>query len=234
MMSRTVSQSVVRRTWGACVLAVLAAATGCKPEPAPLAVSTSRASGEPAAATSNADADHHDADHHDGERHDGERQDGERRDAERRDGERHAPDPGAPRGPVVHSIAARWRCHHTPGCFSDPWPGSVIAWPAWAAHQSNGRSGNVLRFVYSTRGEPLHPYMGPWAQGCEVTAESGTVKVVEWKRGSEQWRETVLHPGQSHVIALVPPEDGALIEGPDDSSSFSVSLRNCTPQRIQP
>jgi hypothetical protein len=133
---------------------------------------------------------------------------------------------------VVRSIAARWRCHNTPGCFSDPWTGSVIAWPEWAAYQSNGRTGNVLRFVYSTRGEPLHAYMGAWANGCEVTAESGLPKVVEWKRGSEQWRETVLHPGESHVIALVPPEDGALIEGPDDSSSFSVSLRNCTPQRL--
>lgn len=145
-----------------------------------------------------------------------------------------APAPSGPRGPVIRSIPASWRCHKTPGCFSDPWPGSVIAWPAWSAHQDNGRSGNVLRFVYSTRGEPLYPYMGPWADGCEVTAESGTAKVVEWKRGSEQWRETVLQPGQSHVISLVPPEDGALIEGPDDSSIFSVSLRNCTPQRIQP
>ena len=145
---------------------------------------------------------------------------------------RPVPVPTGPRGPVIRSIPARWRCHKTPGCFSDPWTGSVIAWPAWSAHQDNGRTGNVLRFVYSTKGEPLYPYMGPWAHGCEVMAESGTVKVVEWKRGSEQWRETVLHPGESHVIALVPPEDGALIEGPDDSSVFSVSLRGCTPQRL--
>jgi hypothetical protein len=152
--------------------------------------------------------------------------------AEPRPPARPAPVPSGPRGPVIRSIAARWRCHKTPGCFSDPWPGSVIAWPPWAAHQDNGRTGNVLRFVYSTKGEPLYPYMGPWAHGCEVTAESGTVKVVEWKRGSEQWRETALRPGESHVIALEPPEDGALIEGPDDSSIFSVSLRSCTPQRI--
>jgi hypothetical protein len=146
---------------------------------------------------------------------------------------RPVPVPGGPPGPVIRSIPARWRCHKTPGCFSDPWPGSVIAWPAWSAHQDNGRTGNVLRFVYSTKGEPLYPYMGPWAHGCEVTAVAGTAKVVEWKRGAEQWRETVLHPGEVHVIALVPPEDGALLEGPDDSSIFSVSLRSCTPQRIQ-
>ncbi|HEX8109286.1 MAG TPA: hypothetical protein VF516_16250, partial [Kofleriaceae bacterium] len=146
---------------------------------------------------------------------------------------RPVPVPSGPRGPVIRSIPARWRCHKTPGCFSDPWPGSVIVWPAWAAYQDNGRTGNVLRFVYSTKGEPLYPYMGPWAHGCEVTAESGMVNVVEWKRGSDQWRETVLGPGESHVIALVPPEDGALIEGADDSSLFSVSLRGCTPQRIE-
>lgn len=141
--------------------------------------------------------------------------------------------PGTPRGTVVQAVAAQWRCNHTPGCFSDPWPGSVIPWPAWSAHQSNGRSGNVLRFVFSTRGAALYPYMGAWAQGCEVTAESGTVKVVEWKRGSESWRQTVLAPGEFHVIDLVPPEDGALIEaGIEGASAFSVSLRNCTPQRI--
>jgi hypothetical protein len=169
---------------------------------------------------------------------------GELRAAEPRTAEPQAPEPHAPArptpvpsgppGPVIRSIPARWRCHKTPGCFSDPWPGSVIAWPAWAAHQDNGRTGNVLRFVYSTKGEPLYPYMGPWAHGCEVTAVSGTAKVVEWKRGAEQWRETVLEPGESHVISLAATEDGALIEGPDDSSIFSVSLRSCTPERLQP
>jgi hypothetical protein len=142
--------------------------------------------------------------------------------------------PGTPRGRVVRSTTGLWKCNHTPGCFSDPWPGTVITWPAWSAHQSNGRAGNVQRFVFSTSGEPLYPYMGSWAQGCEVTAESGRAKVVEWQRGLETWRETVLSPGEFHVIELVPPEDGALIEGIAGESAFSVSLRNCTPQRIAP
>ncbi|TMQ04836.1 MAG: hypothetical protein E6J90_23290 [Deltaproteobacteria bacterium] len=144
------------------------------------------------------------------------------------------PRPAGPRGPVVRAIPALWRCHRTPGCFSDPWTGAVITWPAWAAHQDNGRSGNVLRFVHATSGEPLYPYMGAWAEGCEVTAESGTAMVIEWHRGAEAWRETVLTPGQSHVIHLVPPEDGALIEAPEGTSAFSVSLRGCTPRRIEP
>jgi hypothetical protein len=135
---------------------------------------------------------------------------------------------------VVRSIAARWRCNPVPGCFSDPWTGAVIAWPKGTADQSNGRSGNVSRSVFSVAGEPLYAYMGAWAEGCEVNAESGTVQVVEWQHGAEQWRSTVLQPGDYHVIHLVPPENGALIEAAEGVTSFSVSLRDCTPQRIKP
>jgi hypothetical protein len=145
------------------------------------------------------------------------------------------PPPGdAGVGRVVRSIAARWRCNKVPGCFSDPWTGAVITWPEWAALQSNGRTGNVSRSVFSVVGEPLYPYMGPWSEGCEVTAEAGTVQVVEWVHGAETWRSTVLKPGESHVIHLVPPENGSLIEAAEGVTSFRVSLRNCTPQRIQP
>jgi hypothetical protein len=144
------------------------------------------------------------------------------------------PPSDAPRGSVVHARRALWRCKNTPGCFSDPWPGAAISWPAWAAHQSNGRSGNVLRFVFATDGTPLYPYMGAWAEGCEVTAESGAVTVVEWQRGASEWRHTDLRPRESHVIHLVPPEDGALIEAQEGTFEFSVSLRNCTPRPISP
>jgi hypothetical protein len=135
---------------------------------------------------------------------------------------------------VRRSTRALWRCNRTPGCFSEPWTGAVIAWPAWSAHQSNGRTGNVLRYVYTTGGKPLYPYMGAWAEGCKVTAASGAVVVVEWQRGASEWRETKLGPGESHVIHLVPPEDGALIESPEGTQEFSVSLDSCTPQQIQP
>jgi hypothetical protein len=86
--------------------------------------------------------------------------------------------------------------------------------------------------VYSADGTPLYPYMGSWAQSCEVTAESGVVQIIEWQRGTDVWRETWLYPRQSHVIDLVSPEDGAMIETYDGSPGFSVSLRNCTPQPI--
>ncbi|HEY0476446.1 MAG TPA: hypothetical protein VGD37_02930, partial [Kofleriaceae bacterium] len=142
--------------------------------------------------------------------------------------------PEPPPGAVIHARRALWRCKNTPGCFSDPWPGAAIPWPAWAAHQSNGRSGNVLRFVFATDGTPLYPYMGPWAEGCEVTAESGAVTVVEWQRGASEWRHTDLRPRESHVIHLVPPEDGALIEAQEGTFEFSVSLRNCTPKPLPP
>ena len=142
--------------------------------------------------------------------------------------------PGTSGGRMVRAIPARWKCHKTPGCFSDPWTGAVIGWPDGTAHQGNGRTGNVLRFVYSVGGEPLYPYMGAWAEGCEVTAESGSVQVVEWQYGAEQWRSTLLAPRQYHIIHLVPPENGALIEAAEGTTAFTVSLRNCNPQRIQP
>jgi hypothetical protein len=142
--------------------------------------------------------------------------------------------PPPPPGAVIHARRAQWRCNKVPGCFSDPWPGAVIPWPAWSARQSNGRPGNVSRSVFASDGTPLYPYMGAWAEGCEVTAEAGTAVVIEWQHGAADWRRTVLHPGESHVIHLVPPENGAMIEGDEGTKGFSVSLRNCTPQRIEP
>lgn len=142
--------------------------------------------------------------------------------------------PGDAGGRLVRAIPALWKCHKTPGCFSDPWPGAAISWPEWSAHQGNGRTGNVLRFVYSIGGEPLYPYMGAWAEGCEVTAVSGAVQVVEWQYGAEQWRSTLLAPGEYHIIHLVPPENSALIEAAENTTSFSVRLQNCNPKRIAP
>jgi hypothetical protein len=142
-------------------------------------------------------------------------------------------DPGDPPDEVIPSKQARWRCN-IPECHGEDWTGAVIAWPSWAAYQSNARSGDQSRSVFATDGTPLYPYMGSWAQGCEVTAESGTVLIIEWQRGTDVWRETWLSPRQSHVIHLVPPENGAMIETADGSPGFSVSLKNCTPQPLAP
>jgi hypothetical protein len=139
-------------------------------------------------------------------------------------------DPG-PAGEVIPSTQAFWRCNSA-GCAGEAWHGAVIPWPAWAAHQDNGRAGNQSRSVFAADGTPLYPYMGAWAQGCEVTAESGTAVIIEWQRGTDAWRETWLAPRQSHTIALISPEDGAMIETYDGAPGFSVSLRNCTPQPI--
>jgi hypothetical protein len=136
-------------------------------------------------------------------------------------------------GKLVHSIRALWKCHNTPGCFSDPWTGAVIAWPEGTAHQGNGRTGNVLRFTHALDGTPLYSYMGAWAEGCEITAETAGVVVVEWKWGASEWRETVLNAHETRVIHLVPPEDGALIEAKEGTQDFSVTLRNCHPKPIQ-
>jgi hypothetical protein len=141
----------------------------------------------------------------------------------------YAPDPDDdPPRDVIQSTQARWRCN-TPACTSADWTGAVVSWPSSAAYQSNGRSGEMSRSVFATDGAPLYPYMGAWADGCKVTAESGTVLVIEWQRGTDTWRETWLSPGQSYVIDLVSPEDGAMIETYEGSPGFSVSLEHCTP-----
>jgi hypothetical protein len=76
--------------------------------------------------------------------------------------------------------------------------------------------------------------MGSWADGCEVTAESGTILIIEWQRGTDVWLSTYVQPGETYVIDLISSEDGALIESNDSSTEFSVSLENCTPQPVPP
>ena len=132
---------------------------------------------------------------------------------------------------VVTSIRARWRCN-IEGCTWADWVGGVINWPSWAAYESNGRSNDASRTVYSESGELLYPYMGSWAHGCTVTAVFEYVLIIEWERGTNGWRSTYLSPGQSHTISLTSPEDGALIETPDTPTTFGVRLTNCTPQPV--
>jgi len=143
------------------------------------------------------------------------------------------PGPDDPGGQLVESTQAWWRCN-IPECSGADWTGAVIAWPAWAAHQNNSRAGDQSRSVFAADGTPLYPYMGVWAQGCEVTCKSGTVLIIEWQRGTDSWRATWLDPGQSHTIDLVSPEDGAMIETTDGSPGFTATLRNCTPLPLQP
>lgn len=133
----------------------------------------------------------------------------------------------------VSSIPAYWRCN-TPGCTSVDWTGAVIVWPWWAAYESNNRAGENSRTVYAFADDrPLNAYMKEWADGCQITAVSGTVLIIEWERGTEVWRETYLNPGESHTIDLIPPENGVLIEGPDGVvDEFRVSLSNCTPPTV--
>lgn len=134
---------------------------------------------------------------------------------------------------IVQAIPAVWRCNILEACTSGDWVGGVIAWPDWSAYHNNARTGDNSRSVFAiANNQPLYPYMGSWADGCEITAVSGTTLIIEWQRGTDVWRSTFLDPGESHTIDLVSPEDGALIEAPDGSTNFSVSLENCTPQNI--
>jgi hypothetical protein len=131
----------------------------------------------------------------------------------------------------VSWIASEWR-YNGPDTDPGPWFGGVIAWPSWSAYSSNNRAGENSRTVYSESGEELYPYMGEWADGCEVEVVSGGVLIVEWERGLDEWRETNLSAGDSYTINLVDSENGAMIETQNNSEPFEVSLSNCTPQQI--
>jgi hypothetical protein len=75
--------------------------------------------------------------------------------------------------------------------------------------------------------------MGKWAHGGRITVVSGDVLIIEWKRGSEVWRETRLKPGDTYTLALEPHEDSAMIESPDNAEPrFTVALANFNPQPI--
>jgi len=79
----------------------------------------------------------------------------------------------------------------------------------------------------------LYPYMGAWANGCEVTAVGGPVLIIEWERGSEVWREKRLARNETYVITLTGSENGAMIESEDGPGRyFAVTLKNCDPQPV--
>ncbi len=133
----------------------------------------------------------------------------------------------------VSAIHAYWRCS-IPVCSGADWVGAAIAWAPSAAYENNGRNGNNGRTVYSSASnQSLNSYMmGSWANGCQITAVSGTVLVIEWVRGTDTWEEFYLNPPQTHTVNLNSPsgQNSVLIEGPDNvTQPFSISLANCTP-----
>ena len=131
----------------------------------------------------------------------------------------------------VSWVASVWKYN---GTDPDPgdWSGGVITWPSWSAFASNNRAGFDSRTVYSESGQKLYPYMGEWADGCEIKVVTGGVLIIEWERGQGKWRETYLSAGDTHTINLVGSENGAMIETPNNIEPFEVSLSNCTPQKI--
>lgn len=131
----------------------------------------------------------------------------------------------------VSWVASRWR-YDGPRADPGDWIGGVVAWPSWSAYSSNGRSGWDSRTVYSASGEKLYPYMGRWAQGCKIRVVSGSILVIEWERGRNAWRETNISMGDSYTVHLIGRENSAMIETPNNSRPFQVSLSRCTPRRI--
>ncbi|WP_460661733.1 PKD domain-containing protein [Kribbella swartbergensis] len=131
----------------------------------------------------------------------------------------------------VSWVNARWRYAGT-GENPGDWYGGVITWPVGTAYQGNGRSGDNARNVYSESGVPLYPYMGAWADGCTVRVVTGRVLIIEWERGTDEWRETRVNAGQAYTISLSGSEDGAMIETDNEVEPFTVSVSNCTPRPL--
>jgi uncharacterized repeat protein (TIGR01451 family) len=136
---------------------------------------------------------------------------------------------------TLDSVPGEWHCN-IPACSGEPWVNPVINWNPTVAYPSNGRTGNNSRSVFSPPGPPsgatLYPYMGAWANGCGVTVNSGIVLIIEWQRGTDVWRQTLLNPGETHQINLTAPEDGAMIEARQGDPPFQVTLSSCNPQPI--
>ena len=131
----------------------------------------------------------------------------------------------------VSWVNARWRYAGT-GENPGDWYGGVITWPVGTAYQDNGRSGDNARTVYSESGVPLYPYMGAWADGCTVRVVTGRILIIEWERGTDEWRETRVNAGQAYTISLSGSEDGAMIETDNDVQPFTLSVSNCTPRPL--
>lgn len=138
----------------------------------------------------------------------------------------------------VSAYTALWKC--TPVGSQDcqgpegaDWVGAVVNWPSWSAYQTNARTGsNSREVIAASGGQPLYPYMGAWADGCQVTALTPGVLIIEWKRGEDVWDENRLNVGQTYTIDLVSPQDNAMIEGDNGVTSFRVALNNCNPQPL--
>jgi len=131
----------------------------------------------------------------------------------------------------VSSVASVWR-YTGPDSNPGDWAGGVIAWPSWSAYSTNSRHGLDARAVYSTSGGRLYPYMGEWADGCKIKVVSGGVLVIEWQRGKDEWRETLLSAGDAYTINLSGSENSAMIETPNNLEPFKITLSSCAPRQI--
>ena len=136
--------------------------------------------------------------------------------------------PAEPVGDNYSSVATYWRCT-TSDCSGDDWVANTLAWPSWSAYSDNDRTGNNLRTTFGSDGGLIYPYIGSWADGCEISGVTGVAVIIEWERGADVWKTTMVGPGDTHVINLTDPQDGALFEG---WGPFSIATNNCTPSQL--
>lgn len=109
------------------------------------------------------------------------------------------------------TIPAIWHEQAAPPFSGLILDGSVINWPG-AAFRNNDRHPDMHVFTLDET-DMLWPYATDWIDGAEIELVAGTnFKIIEWRRGTDTWRETVLTTiGQTHTINLADTTSGTII-----------------------
>lgn len=119
----------------------------------------------------------------------------------------------------------------------------------YLAYRWNARRASAQFYWWiagATPRSPLYCYLGKWADGLTIEKVSGdTVRIIEWERGAESWRETDLTTaGAQHTINLANttlnagsstiegPLDGVLLEHAVATTGWVVRLWNYHPSPL--
>lgn len=127
--------------------------------------------------------------------------------------------------------------------------GLAVSVPAYLGYRWNQRRvGNQFYWWEreTTPRDPMYCYLGPWSNGVTIEKVSGdTVRVIEWDRGAESWRQTdLVSPGDTATINFANtamnagsgvhegPLNNSLIEHAVDSNGWVVRIWNWNPTPI--
>lgn len=99
----------------------------------------------------------------------------------------------------------------------------------YLGYYANGRGSGQHLYLFggagaSDAGQKRYAYLGPWTHGMTVkNLGPDPLLIIEWVRGSENWRETIVTPGTSYTIDHT---NRALNGGPGGVTTSPVDLNN--------